>query len=323
MSRFEARTFTPEAIPAAAELLAERHRRQRIAWPALDPTYEDSHAVEPLIAELLEREGASGTIVHAGVEPAAYVLGHRRPDVPWGANAWVDAAGSAGADHEAIRIAYAAAAEGWVAEGRTQHYVVVPATDGMTLDAWFSLSFGMQHVHGLQPVAATGLRPSRDRDIITRPATPNDVEALVAIDPVLPEHSGGSPIFSPVPIPTRDDAIEEITQDLTDERFFSLVAEREGRVVGTTTACAIQLSPGNTPLMRPRSCGLLGFAAVLLEARGLGVGRALADAVMDWAREQRYEWLGADWRSTNIEADRTWRAAGFRPSFYRLHRSIV
>ena len=94
-------------------------------------------------------------------------------------------------------------------------------------------------------------------------------------------------------------------------------------MVGTTTACAIALSPGNTPLMRPRSCGLMGFAAVLPDARCVGAGRALAHAVMAWAREQGYEWVGADWRSANIEADRTWRAAGFRPSFYRLHRSIA
>jgi len=36
-----------------------------------------------------------------------------------------------------LRIAYAAAAESWATEGRTQHYVVLPATDERTLDAWF------------------------------------------------------------------------------------------------------------------------------------------------------------------------------------------
>jgi len=30
-----------------------------------------------------------------------------------------------------------------------------------------------------------------------------------------------------------------------------------------------------------------------------------------------------DWRSTNIEADRAWRGMGFRPTFRRLHRSIM
>ena len=59
----------------------------------------------------------------------------------------------------------------------------------------------MQHVHGLQPVSGKGQQLSRDRGVTTRPATQADVDALVAMDAVLPEHSGRSPIFSPVPIP--------------------------------------------------------------------------------------------------------------------------
>jgi len=76
-------------------------------------------------------------------------------------------------------------------------------------------------------------------------------------------------------------------------------------------------------MMRPRSAGFLGFAAVLPEARGLGTGRALGETVMAWARDEGYEWVAVDWRSTNLQANRAWTALGFKPTFHRLHRALV
>jgi hypothetical protein len=48
----------------------------------------------------------------------------------------------------------------------------------------------------------------------------------------------------------------------------------------------------------------------------------VGQAVIAWSRDEGYEWVATDWRSTNLEANRTWRALGFRPSFFRLHRLI-
>ena len=76
-------------------------------------------------------------------------------------------------------------------------------------------------------------------------------------------------------------------------------------------------------MMKPVSAALLGYAATLPDARGLGAAHALTEAYMAWARDEGYEWLVTDWRSTNLEANRTWRAMGFRPHFYRLHRAIA
>lgn len=74
---------------------------------------------------------------------------------------------------------------------------------------------------------------------------------------------------------------------------------------------------------RPASAALLAYAAVLPEARGLGMGRTLGETVIAWARDEAYEWVATDWRSTNLEANRSWVGLGFRPTFHRLHRAIV
>lgn len=320
MTRYEVRSFGPADLDSAAELLADRHRRHRLAWPALNPAYEAPDATRPLVAALLEREGASGSIALADGEPVAYVLGAPR-DAKWGANVWVEDAGSAGSDPEAIRVAYADAAARWAAAGLTHHYAVTPATDARTVDAWFSLSFGLQHVHALRQLPPADF-VVRAGALVVRPAEKRDIDAIVALEPILPTHSGQSPVFSSVLRSTPEAARADVEEEIEDPRLVPYVAEAQGRVVGTATFCSLDMSDGNTPLMRPVSAGFLAYAAVARDARGLGAGRALGDACLVWARDNGHEWVAVDWRSTNLEADRTWRAAGFRPTFYRLFRAI-
>lgn len=321
MTRYEVRPFGPADLDPAAELLADRHRRHRLDWPALNPAYEEAGTIRPLIAALLEREGASGSIAFEEGRAVAYVLGAPR-DAKWGANVWVEDAGSAGKDPEAIRVAYADAAARWVDAGLTHHYAVVPATDSATVDAWFSLSFGVQHIHALRELPPADF-VARAGSPVVRPADKSDIDAIVALEPILPTHSGKSPVFSSVVSRmTPEAARAEVEEELEDAHTATYVAELGGSVVGTATYCALELSDGNTPLMRPVSAGFLAYAAVPPESRGMGVGRALGDASLVWARDSGYEWVAVDWRSTNLEADRTWRAAGFRPTFYRLFRRI-
>ena len=321
MTRYETRPFGPADLDAAAELLADRHRRHRLDRPALNPAYEEAGGVRPLICALLEREGASGSIVLADGRAVAYVVGAPR-DAKWGANVWVEDAGSAGADPAAIRLGYADAAARWVAAGLTHHYAVVPATDTASVDAWFRLSFGVQHVHAVRELPPAGF-VVRAGSLVVRPAEKRDLDAIAALEPILPTHSTQSPVFSTtVSRMTPEEARAEVEEELADARFAAYVAELDGRVVGTALFCPLDLSDGNTPLMRPASAGFLAFAAVPPDARGLGVGRALGDTCLVWARDSGYEWVAVDWRSTNLEADRTWRAAGFRPTFYRLFRRI-
>src|SRR5919198_1495922 len=60
MSRLELRPFADEHLDAAAELLAERHRRHRAAEPALLERFEDAAAAREEVERVWRREGASG-----------------------------------------------------------------------------------------------------------------------------------------------------------------------------------------------------------------------------------------------------------------------
>ena len=311
--------LSDEHLSAAAELLAGRHRAQRTHEPGLDPTFEDAAAARSEIEALRGREGAAGVAALADGRLAGFLLGAPSDEV-WGPNLWVPPAGHAALDAELVRDLYAAAAERWVAEGRTAHYVVVPATDAELVDAWFRLGFGHQQAHAIRETAAP--RGGAQRGVTTRPARREDLGSLARLDLLLPGQHRLSPVFGRHPLPTVEERRAEWEQDFDDEQFATFVAERDGEVLGSAVGCAVELSSTHTSLALPRGAAYLAFAAVFPERRGLGAGRALGERVVGWAHDEGYRWIATDWRMTNLTASRTWPRLGFRPTFYRLFRAI-
>lgn len=321
-THIEVRPFEPGDLDAAAALLAERHRRHRLAEPLLDPAFEAPAAARGQIETLLGGERADGWFATRGGAPAGYIVGVAKSDATWGGNAWVESAGHAATDATVVRALYAAAAEAWVDAGRANHHVLVPASDRDLVDAWFGLDFGLQHVHAVQPSpsASFGVVPASELSI--RRAARADIPALVELELVLPEHSRRSPVFSRLEPEPVEEVRANLEADIDDPRWTILVAEAGGRIVGEAIGCSLAESSSNSGLIRPERAGFLGYAAVLPEARGLGVGKALGETILAWSRDAGYPVVATDWRSTNLEADRSWRGLGFRPSFLRLHRLI-
>jgi GNAT superfamily N-acetyltransferase len=236
---------------------------------------------------------------------------------------WVEPAGHAATNAELVRDLYAAAAERWVADGLALHYAMVPASDRALVDAWFRLGFGHQQVYAIRETPPAGNRSEGPGDLVLRVARLDDLDALARLDVALPAHQALSPVFSRRALPTVEDARAEYEADFDDPRFATFVVERNGEVIGSAIACAIELSSDHKSLALPPGAGFLGFAAVLPEARGVGAGRLLGEAVLEWARETHREWVVTDWRMTNLLSSRAWPRLGFRPTFYRLHRAIA
>jgi len=159
--------------------------------------------------------------------------------------------------------------------------------------------------------------------MIVRRAERHDIVTLGRLEVALAEHQVASPVFSMVPLPSIDEAVAEYEEDFDDPKFTTFVAEIDGRAVGSAVGCAIEVSSEHHGIVRPPGAGFLGFAAVLPEARGLGAGRALGEAVLAWARDAGHPCVVTDWRETNLLSSRAWRGLGFRPLFLRLHRAIA
>lgn len=325
MARLEIRDLSDDLLDPAGVLLADRHRAHRLREPALDPRYEDPALARAEIAELRTRDGATARAALRNGAVVGYLVGAPRDAPMWGPNMWVEAAGHAATEPEAVRELYAASAGDWVDDGRSNHSLIVPAGDEVLIGAWFSLGFGRQHVHAIRETPGAAFEPAVPPGIEVRRSTADDTPALAALDVVAPVHHAGSPVFSRAPIPTFEEALAEIENEglVDDPRYTVFVAVHEGRVIGCAVGTSINESREHAGLARPPGAAFLGYAAVLPEARGLGGGRAVGDAILAWARDEGSRMIVVDWRSANIEANRTWTALGFRPTFHRLHRAIV
>ena len=322
MPRLTTRPFTPDDLEAAGRLLAARHAALRRAEPLFDERFEDPAVARAEVAALVDA-GAGGAVAVEQGEVTGYLLGGHREQASWGPNVWVEPAGHAVREAETVRDLYAAAAPAWLDQGWEAQYAVVPAHDAALVDAWFRLGFGQQHVHGIREVPGT--TPPPPPHLVVRAPRREDVPALAELDVALPEHQLLAPTFAAGEAFTVDEARadwEEYFDAEDDGGYWHAVVEHDGRVIGAATACSLEKSSGHAGLTRPPHAGFLGYASVLPDARGLGAGRALGEAVLGWIRDAGFTSAVSDWRATNLLSSRAWTALGFRPSFYRLHRRI-
>lgn len=313
------RRFEPSDVPAAGRLLAERHAAHRRAEPLLAARYEEPQVAATEVRAALER-GATGAVAEQSGETVGYLLGQSKPSPVWGPNVWVESAGHAVRNAEVARDLYAAAAATWVDQGLDAHYVLLPAHDPGLVDAWFRLGFGLQHVHGIRDVPAS--MPPLPAGVGVRVAARADIPVLARLDLVLPQHQALAPTFSAGQVQTLAEATADWEESFDEEGFVNLVAEHDGQVIGAAVGCALEKSSSHTGPARPDHAGFLGFAAVLPEARGLGAGRALGEAVLAWTAAEDFTSAVTDWRATNLLSSRTWPRLGYRPSFLRLHRRL-
>jgi ribosomal protein S18 acetylase RimI-like enzyme len=316
MARLEILPFAEEHVNAAAGLLAARHRRHREAEPLLSARYEDPAREE---VERLWAEGSGTVAIRKGCV-VGYLLGTRRPHPAWGPNAWIEASGHAVEEPEDVRDLYASAAQRWVDEGRTRHYVLVPAHDAALLDAWWRLSFGQQHAHGIREVEPMEAAVPEGFDI--RGPLEDELEDLIDLDLALPDHQRRSPVFGSPHSYTREDSRKEWIDTFAEGDETILIGAHEGRPVACFAFVDIARSSEHRGLAAPDRACHLGFAVTMPEFRGSGIGRALTAAGFTRAAEAGYPTMITDWRVTNLLASRFWPARGFRTSFLRLYRSI-
>lgn len=317
MAGLQVITFADEHLEAAAALLADRHRRHRQAEPLLPESVDFRAEIEAL----RQGDGVPGVVAIRDGRVVGYLLARRRDDGRSEGSVWVEPAGHAVERAEDVLDLYAAAAEGWVADGSTRHYALVPAADRELLDAWFRLGFGAQHALGIQEVPAEAGAAARP-GIEIRPGRPEDAETAEALSTALGRHQSFAPVFSPTPSADPAALREEWIEEVEDPNAAVIVAERDGHLIGLITAAPVEYSSAHVGLARPPDAGILGYAATLPEERGSGAGVALTEAVFAWARERGYRTIVVDWRTTNVLASRFWPRRGFRTTFLRLYRSI-
>jgi ribosomal protein S18 acetylase RimI-like enzyme len=321
MPALEIQPFANDHLEAAAELLAARHARHRAAEPLLSPRWSEPTAAGEELKRVWSAANASGAVAFRDGRMVGYLVGAPREDPVWGDNIWVEAPGHAVEEAEDVRDLYGYVAGRWVAEGRPRHSALVPASERELLGAWWRLSFGKQHAHGVREVPAK-TEPTVPDGFEIRDPDPGEIEALIDIDLALPEHQRRSPVFGGGRAYSREDSRAEWLETLAAGNEKILIGANQGRAVACWALVSTERSGEHRGLLAPDDACFLGFAATLPESRGSGIGVALTDAALAWAADEGYGSMITDWRETNLLSSRFWPRRGFRTTFFRLYRSI-
>ncbi|MEZ4771033.1 MAG: hypothetical protein R2844_21765 [Caldilineales bacterium] len=236
MSRFEVVPFEKEMIHDAGRLLAQRHRSDRATLPDLPAGFESPDAAATAISATLEEPGATGVAAVRDSQLLGYMLGRPTIDATWGRSAWVRPAGCAtdpAETHALVRSMYAALAAPWVDEGIFFHFALMPLADGVLLDAWYSLSFGIEQVQALQSLALVDPAPPRPpAGVEIRRAGPDDKDALRTMSSVIWRHQVQAPVWGimlPEVVPEQEDGWAELVDE---EDVVVYLAFVNGQIAG-------------------------------------------------------------------------------------------
>lgn len=255
-------------------------------------------------------------VVEGGVEArrdgvvVGRLVGELRDEEFRGRHVWSGLGDHHADEPELYRDLYAAAGRAWLEQGAASHYVVVPAEEPV-LWAWLGVAFAIEQVIAERPLDDVS-EPRTPDGFTIRRGGPDDLDAAARLAPIITEHQIEAPVWSGLKRPTDERFRENMREALADPAATWFLAEREdGEPLGFLLLWA---DPGE-----PIS---LDVAATFPEARGLGVGVALTDHALWWAKEQGHSRIKADWRIANLLASRFWPKRGFTPTAYRLVRYV-
>jgi GNAT superfamily N-acetyltransferase len=265
------------------------------------------------VARAFEKEGTSGAVALEGGEVVGYLLGSVSENEWWPPHAWVGLAGHAVRDPEVVRDLYRAAAGRWVEQGARLHVALVPSVPELA-QPWFRLAFAHMQAHGIRESGSSAPAPA---DVTVRPGSVDDLRAEPGLTTQIWEHHAQPPTFTGLAVPSVEVFLADWEETLAIPGVAYFVGEVDGRVVGH-----LLLEPEEPDLARPPGSVYLAVAATLPEARGRGVGVALTEHALRWAREAGHPTMHTDWRVANLESSRFWPRRGFRETFWRLARRV-
>lgn len=318
--------FSEADLEEAAELLAQRHQANYAQEQTLPVHFTHIPVARAAVEKTWIDAHRSGAVARRAGKMIGYLIGVPKIGGIWGRSVWVELAGHAiertyGA--EVYRDLYAALSPSWVALGCLAHYALIPAPDRDALEAWFALSFGKEHVHGIRATApASAFDVPTDPTLEIRRAGLADLDASLELDDIIPIHQSRSPVYSLFWPYNREEVRQESIETLKNEHEKLWLALRNGRIVGYQLFMPAKPGRGTGDMLISEHYSYLAIAATREEEQGRGVARALTAHGLAADYEAGYTHCVTDWRATNLLSSRFWPRQGFRPLAYRLSRRL-
>jgi ribosomal protein S18 acetylase RimI-like enzyme len=298
--------------------------------PLLPARFMETRAALAAVREVWHKPWTTGVVAQRGSRLVGYLMGEARVDNLRGRHVWIHLAGHALAEDEPATLygaLYAAAGPSWLAYGAFDHYVMMPATDGPGLDAWYGLSFGREQAHAIRSLDEPLPEAVGVADVVIRQATADDRDVMVEeMAPILRVHLAGPPVWAAALPEYVRQVREGFAEMLHDEHVRVWLAEEGAgkvrRVLGYQAYYPAAPADDNLTISLTDRTAMLEAAGTRPEARGRGIGRALTRVGLADAAAGGYHLCVTDWRTANLEAARFWPWMGFRVAVNRLVRRV-
>lgn len=314
--------FKTSYIDNAAHLLANRHINERKVNKELPAKFEEIGYAKKAIEALLV-SNSFGVAAIRDEKLVGYMIGTIQTDKNRERHTWIHYAGVAIAEDEKAELyreLYAAFASEMVNRGSFNHYVMVPSGNAAMLNAWFCLGFAYEQVHGIREIPEVMESYRKHPDVQIRLANKDDEESIRQLATIIMEHQAKAPVFAPGFIEERSDYQDGYAELIDDETARFWLALHQNEVVGFQVYMPAEASDEN--MLIPDACISLVVGATVESVRGMGVGSALLQNGLTYAKEAGFTSCETDWRMTNLESSRFWPKNGFKPTVHRLVRHI-
>jgi len=314
--------FSELHITAATSLLVSQNKDLLLRFPLLPKRIAEFNAARDFLFALLQKPDSHGMIIEENGKLTAFMLGSYNENPFFGRHCWVPFGGiglPTSNIPQVFRLLYAASGSQWMQDGVLNHYLVCP-----DIPAWqqaaFSLSFGQEQAYAVASLQNPCEEPPIPPGIEIRSVIPEDADQLFANGHWIAVHLNKSPVWEPVPHQHLDAILPEYAKLANDDTSTTLVAVEGKKIVGYVVLYTVDIGPDH--LLGVPSAGEFAAAAIDPSYRKRGVGRALFTRLINEARQQKYETLFTDWRTTNLAAASYWPGFGFETFAYRLLRRV-
>jgi len=315
MNSIEIVPFQRDHLQDAAVLVANRYREERSTNKSLPSQFENADAVLPLlkgyangqagIAAISEKRLTGfliGLLITIRQVKTAYI-----PD-------WGHAVDSK-SNQKIYRVMYANLAARWVADGYFGHAVTLLTHEHETMDAWFSLGFGMVGVDAVRDVSPIEGGMAK---VEIRRAGLEDINVVLTLRVALKRHLAEAPIFIPFTIHRGRESYEKWLPDSANALWL---AYRDRDAVAFMELMPSSLLGVVMPVFDKNTVTITG-AFTKEDLRQRGIGTTLLNHSLEWARSAGYKNCAVDFESANTIGSSFWYGNGFKPVCYSLVRYI-
>ena len=319
------RPFEPADVSPAAEYLATRHRERRLTYPLLPARFEDPDVCSEVVRSTMSF--ADGFAAEVDGRLIGFLFGIKNIPSPTSGSArlgpvrgsMIFAHGhaiAAGTEpYPVYNALFAALSETYMADGVFDHIAHVPAGDRLLDEAWSSLGFG----RNAAVAARTTERLPATSTAAVRAATPDDLDTVYRIAASGNAFHARPPMFTPYVEPNTEAEVRAAYRKaLADEGQALFLGYAEGAPAGLLWI----EPPKGSPLFTPDDACYIGDTAVLPGARHAGLGTAILERALAWAREHGYRHATLHFVTANPVSSEFWKRNGFEPVMYHLRRRL-